>query len=288
VRFVSFKSSGRDSFGVVKDDGGIIDLAPHMADRGIRSLRHALAADGLGDAAAAALGDPADFAEADIEFLPVIPGPSKIICVGLNFESHRLETGKPKAEYPTLFVRYANTQVGHRQAVVKPVESDKFDYEGELAVVIGREGRRIPQASALEFVAGYSCYQDASVRDWQRHSPQFTPGKNFPDTGGFGPWLVTSDEVPPWDQMTLETRVNGTALQKGRLDDLTYGVADLIAYISKFTVLIPGDVIITGTPAGVGFARKPPIYLRNGDIVEVEIKGVGTLVNPVVAETLDG
>ncbi len=229
MQFASFRAAGRDSFGVVNNSGGIVDLGPRMADRGIQSLRHALATGRLTDAGAAAVADAADFAEADIEFLPVIPGPSKIVCVGLNFESHRLETGKPKAEHPTLFVRYANTQVGHRQSLIKPAESERLDYEGELAVIIGREGRRIPESQALDFVAGYSCYQDASVRDWQRHSSQFTAGKNFPSTGGFGPWPTTPDAVPDWGQMTLETRVNGTALQNGRLDDLSDSVAALIA-----------------------------------------------------------
>ncbi len=283
MKFASFTTSGRDSFGLVTDRG-IVDLGPRLEAKGIHTLREALTAGMLAAAAESAMDEPVDALVSDVTFLPVIPDPSKIICVGLNYESHRLETGKPKADHPTLFVRYANTQVGHRQPLIKPMESDRFDYEGELAVIIGRQGRRIAERDALGHVAGYACYQDGSIRDWQGHSTQFTAGKNFPGTGGFGPWMATPDEIPDWDEMTLVTRVNGKELQNGRLDDLTYGVSALIAYISAFTPLVPGDVIITGTPAGVGFARKPPIYLRDGDTVEVEITGIGTLINPVIAE----
>lgn len=283
MRFASFTVHGRDSFGVVSDRG-LVDLGRRLAPQGIQTLRDALAEGVLEAAAEAAIGEPPDAIESEVEFLPVIPDPSKIICVGLNYESHRLETGKEKAEHPTLFVRYANTQVGHRQPLIKPIESDRFDYEGELAVVIGRQGRRIAEPDALGHVAGYACYQDGSIRDWQGHSTQFTAGKNFPATGGFGPWMATPDEIPDWGEMTLVTRVNGKELQNGRLDDLTHGVAALIAYISAFTPLAPGDVIITGTPAGVGYTRKPAIYLRDGDSVEVEITGIGTLINPVIAE----
>ncbi len=221
---------------------------------------------------------------ADVQRRPVIPRPWKIFCVGLNYESHRIETGRPVSEYPTLFTRFATTLVADGEPLVCPKLSEKFDFEGELAVVIGKRGRHIPREEAFSYVGGYTCFNDGSVRDYQRHSSQFTPGKNFDATGAFGPWLVTPDEIPDPSTLTLETRLNGEVMQKAGLDDLIFDVPTLISYISSFATLQPGDVIATGTPGGVGFVRNPPVFMKPGDTVEVEISGIGTLTNPVVAE----
>ncbi len=281
MKLLSFRHQGRDTFGAVVGNG-VIDLGAHLAKDGVRTLREALMQHE--DLADFVRGAPSDARLDEITFLPVITNPDKILCVGLNYEAHRIETGRDKMKYPVLFPRFADTQVGHRQPLVKPAESDKFDFEGELAVVIGKGGRRIPEDQALAHVAGYSCYHDGSVRDWQGHSTQFTAGKNFPASGGLGPWLVTPDEAPPPAQMVLTTRLNGAEVQKSGVHDLIFPVPALIAYISRFTALSPGDVIATGTPGGVGYVRKPPLYMKGGDTIEVEITGIGTLSHPVIAE----
>ena len=280
MKIASYRLGGRESFGVVTG-GGVVDAGRSLD--GIGSLRAALAAGALDRVAAATAGRSPDAALDEIEFLPVIPDPAKILCVGLNYESHRIETGKPEMAYPTLFLRFADTLVGHRQPVLCPSESSRLDYEGELALIVGRGGRRIPADRALEHVAGFACFQDASVRDWQAHTTQYTPGKNFAATAGFGPWLATPDELPAWDAVTVETRLNGAGMQFGKLNDLIFGIPELIAYISSFTALAPGDVISTGTPGGVGHARRPPVYLAPGDAVDVEIAGIGVLTNSVAA-----
>ncbi len=222
---------------------------------------------------------------ADVKFLPPITDPEKIICVGLNYLSHILEGGRDKPTQPTIFTRWANTQVGHGAPMVCPKISDTFDFEGELAVVIGKTCRHLAAVDASSVIAGYSCYNDGSVREWQRHSSQFTPGKNFPGTGGFGPWIVTPDEMGDLDSASLVTRLNGQEVQRATLDDLVFDVPALVAYCSAFTILEPGDVIITGTTGGVGAYRKPPLWMKAGDSVEVEITGIGVLRNPIVAES---
>lgn len=225
-------------------------------------------------------GEPLDGAR----FAPPVPRPGAIWCVGLNYEDHRIETGKAKADYPTLFTRFPVCLAGHGEALLRPRVSEKLDYEGEFAVVIGKPGRHIPEDRALDHVAGYSCFDDASVRDYQAHSTQFGPGKNFYRTGGFGPWIVSADEIPDPQALSIETRLNGEVVQQSHTSRMTYPVRELIAYLSRITPLLPGDVIATGTPSGVGVARKPPLYLKPGDLVEVEIERVGTLRNPVEAE----
>jgi 2-keto-4-pentenoate hydratase/2-oxohepta-3-ene-1,7-dioic acid hydratase in catechol pathway len=221
----------------------------------------------------------------EVAFLPPIPDPDKIICVGLNYLSHILEGGREPPKMPTIFTRWANTQVGHGQNMIRPANSTHFDFEGEMAVVIGKSCRHVKAADAAGVVAGYSCYNDGSVRDWQRHSTQFTPGKNFPGTGGFGPYLVTPDEVGDISRQSLVTRLNGQEVQRATIDDLVFDVPKLVEYCSDFTRLEPGDVIITGTTGGVGAYRQPPLWMKPGDVVEVEISGVGLLRNPVAAES---
>lgn len=242
-----------------------------------------------GEPLAARLGElPApggwDGEVAGCRFAPPIPRPGAIWCVGLNYEDHRIETGRAKAPYPTLFTRFPVCLVGAGAPLVRPAVSSQLDYEGELAVVIGRTGRHISEARALEHVAGYACFNDASVRDFQGHSSQFGPGKNFHRTGGFGPWIVTADEVPEPQDLEIRTRVNGEVMQESHTSRMTWNARELIAYLSKITPLLPGDVIATGTPSGVGVARTPQVFLKPGDVVEVEISSVGVLRNPVADE----
>lgn len=281
MKITSFRRDGRESYGVVVD-GGIVDVGAVLGDA-YPTLRDAIAGAALSEVENAADGKPADHTFDAVALLPPIPNPEKILLVGLNYANHVEETGNKKGEYPVLFTRFANTQVGHNQPLVKPRESNSFDFEGELAVIVGKAGRRIPEASALDHVAGYACYNDGSVRDWQFHTQQYTPGKNFPATGGFGPSMVTRDEVPDPAKLTLVTRLNGQEMQRAGVDLLIYDIPFLIHYISTFTELVPGDVISTGTPGGVGFRREPKVFMNPGDTVEVEIEGVGKLVNPIVS-----
>ncbi len=220
----------------------------------------------------------------DARFAPLIPRPGALWCVGLNYEDHRIETGKARADWPTLFTRFPACLLGCGEDLVVPSASRQLDYEGELAVVIGKPGRHVKEEDALDHVAGYSCFNDASVRDFQSHSSQFGPGKNFWRTGAFGPWLTTADEVPDPQALAIETRLNGEAMQSSHTSRMTYPVRFLIAYLSRITPLFPGDVIATGTPSGVGVARDPQVFLKPGDVVEVEIERVGLLRNGVVAE----
>jgi 2-keto-4-pentenoate hydratase/2-oxohepta-3-ene-1,7-dioic acid hydratase in catechol pathway len=203
--------------------------------------------------------------------------------VGLNYEEHRVETGRDKTENPALFIRVAESQVGHDQPILMPAESTNLDYEGEIAVVIGRRGRRIKDEDAWKHIAGYACYNDGSVRDWQRHTLQWTAGKNFSRTGGFGPWMVTRDEIADGEELTLETRLNGQVMQHATTAQMIHRIPRLIGYISTFTPLEPGDVIVTGTPGGVGARRTPPVWMKPGDTVEVEVSKVGVLVNTIKA-----
>ena len=234
--------------------------------------------------ARAASGTAPRVALDSVELLPPVPDAGKIFCIGHNYEEHRVETGRPKTSSPAVFPRFADTLVGHGNQAWIPAESTEIDYEGELAVVIGRAGRRIARAEALSHVAGYSCFNDISVRDWQRQTSQFTPGKNFPRTGGFGPWLVTADEISDPQELSLETRLNGQVVQHANTDQMIFRVAELIEYLSTFTLLSPGDVIVSGTPGGVGAKRTPPLFMKAGDSVEVETGRVGTLRLGLAAE----
>ena len=272
MRFASIVVKGAPRWGVIDgDEIALVDQWPTLID--------AIAADAL---SAVTVADSRDRVSiADAVWLPVIPRPGKIICVGLNYENHRKETGRAIVGNPTIFTRFADSQTGHRTPIIAPPESIQLDYEGELAVVIGRAGRRIPAADALDYVAGYSCYNDGSIRDWQAHTIQFIPGKNWPETGAFGPWLVTPDEFGALGPQRLQTRLNGELMQSATLADMIFPVPKLIEYISTFTPLSPGDVIVSGTPGGVGVKRDPQVFMKPGDSVEVEIDGIGTLVNVI-------
>ena len=282
MRLVSFITpNGRPGYGAMRGPDQVVDLTTWS---GIGTLRELLASGDLPPVAAAIDAAATTLPLASLTLAPVVPNPDKIICVGLNYRDHVAETGRTVTEKPALFARFAGSQVGHGQPLIRPAASEEFDYEGELAVVIGRGGRHIAAADALTHVAGYACYNEGSVRDWQRHTSQFLAGKTFAGTGAFGPCLVTADEIPDPSTLTLETRVNGQVVQHTTTDMLITPVPDLIAYISTILPLLPGDVIVSGTPGGVGSKRKPPLWLRPGDIVEVEISGIGILRNPVVAE----
>jgi len=282
MRYVSFRIGGQATYGVVRD-GGILDLGARFRPRcpDLRTYLHALSE---GFAGGIPSGAAADCTRDDIRYEPVVPTPSKILCVGLNYEDHRQETGRPKLTHPTLFARFADTLTGHGTSILRPRLSHALDYEGELAVVIGKPAHRVPRDSALDVVAGYTCFNDGSVRDWQRHTSQFLPGKNFPRTAAFGPELVTPDEIDRFEDLRIETRLNGTIVQAAKLGDMIFSVADLIAYVTAFTPLAPGDVLATGTPGGVGFTREPPLFMKAGDMVEVAIEGIGRLENDVADE----
>lgn len=222
---------------------------------------------------------------ADVTALPPFPGSQKIICVGLNYVDHSQEAGFEPPAYPTLFARFASSLVGHDMPMVRPLSSVQLDYEGELAAVIGRGGRHIGKDVALDHVAGYSIFNDGSVRDYQVKSPQWTIGKNFDATGGFGPFFVTADELPAGAKgLTLQTRLNGEVVQRASTDDLIFDVATLVSTISEAITLSPGDIIVTGTPAGIGWARSPQLFMKAGDVCEVEIDGLGILRNTIIDE----
>jgi 2-keto-4-pentenoate hydratase/2-oxohepta-3-ene-1,7-dioic acid hydratase in catechol pathway len=276
MRLVSFRQAGVAKFGAVAD-GGIVDLSSRWP-----SLREAIAAKAMGELAAAAKRLPADVKFDDVELDPVIPRPGKILCVGLNYSSHVGEMGRELPTAPSVFSRFSDTLVASGGNIVRPRASIALDFEGELAVVIGERCRHVPRASALSVVAGYTCFLDGSVRDFQKHS--VTAGKNFPATGPLGPWLVTSDVITDPQRLELTTRLNGSVVQHDTTDHMIFDVATIIEYLSTVTWLEPGDVIATGTPDGVGLGRKPPLWMKAGDKVDVEISGIGTLSVNVVDE----
>jgi 2-keto-4-pentenoate hydratase/2-oxohepta-3-ene-1,7-dioic acid hydratase in catechol pathway len=280
MKIASFQTGSTTSYGLVAK-AGVIDAGRRL--QGYPTLKSLLAGDAL-DALRKLSDERPDHQLSEVTLLPTIPDPDKIFCIGVNYASHLAESGHPTPPHPMIFTRFANSQVGCGQPMIRPLESERFDYEGEMAVVIGKAGRRIAREAALSHVAGYACYNDGSIRDWQRHTSQFTPGKNFAGTGGFGPWLVTTDEIPDISRQTLITRLNGVEVQRAPISDLVFDVAALIAYCSIFTALAPGDVIVTGTTGGVGAYRVPPLWMKGGDIVEVEVTGIGILRNPVEDE----
>ncbi len=284
MKFASFRARGVAGYGLVMEEG----LRPVGAVFAARypDLKAVLSAGALAQAAEAAHRNPRQPDPADVVLEPVIPNPGKILCVGVNYLEHIREMGREPPEYPVIFVRFPDTLVGGGCDIVRTRVSAEYDFEGELAFVIGRRARHVSKDEALGYVAGYSCFMDGSVRDYQRQTSQFTAGKNFPASGAFGPQLVTAEEIPDPAALHLETRLNGVVMQRAPISDMRFGVADLVAYISTFTQLEPGDVITTGTPSGVGFARKPPVWLQAGDRLEVEISRIGVLANTVVTEPL--
>lgn len=270
---------GTPSYGRVSGNQ-IIDAGASLRAR-YPDLRALLAAQAT-SALESADGPAIDIADAS--FLPTVPNPEKIICIGLNYMGHIKEGGREPPTHPSIFTRFPRSLVGHGQPMVRPTVSDKFDFEGELALVIGKAGRAIPAEAALDHIAGYTCLNDGSIRDFQRHTTQFWGGKNFDRSGSMGPWLVTSDELGDPTAPHMETRLNGTVMQSTSVGDLAFSLSELIAYVSTITELVPGDVIATGTPSGVGLFRNPPVFMKPGDRIEVEISGIGTLSNVIIDE----
>lgn len=280
MKLCTFTHQSVTSFGLYIDTG-VIDLAPHFAAQGITDLKGLLEANLVNACAEFAESGATVIPHSDIDLEPVIPNPGKILCVGINYHEHKIETGNPDYVYPMFFSRYPESQVGHNQPMLKARETERLDYEGEMALVIGKEGRRISQEDALSHVAGYSCYNDGSVRNYQRHTTQFLPGKTFVGTGAFGPYMVTTDEIPDPSKLHLQTRLNGKVMQDVDTDQMINSIPVLIEYISTAVPLKVGDVIVTGTPGGVGDKRKPPVYMFEADTVEVEISGIGILRNTI-------
>lgn len=282
MKLLTFRAGSQTRLGAIDGDA-VVDL--NQADPTVPpDLREALAAGvDLSAAASQAIASGAIRQPlAGVELAPVVPRPGKIVCLGLNYFDHAKEGGRDKPDYPWFFLRAATSLVAHSQAGIRPRVSDKFDYEAELAVVIGKRARHVARADALGFVFGYACFNDMSVRDYQRRTPQWTIGKNFDATGGFGPHLVTADELPEGAAgLSIRSRLNGQVLQDANTADMIFGVAETIELLTECMTLEPGDVIAMGTPAGVGFARKPPLWMKHGDTIEVEIERIGTLINPI-------
>ena len=283
MKLVSYKKDGKASYGIVKD-GSVIDVGARLGAK-YADLGAVIAGRALGEVQQRDAEKP-DVKLADIEYLPTIPRPGKIVCIGYNYRAHVAETGAKLPEYPSVFLKMMSAVVGHEQPIVAPKISGDFDYEGELAVVIGGGGRHIPEADAMRYVVGYTIMDDGSVRDWQRQN--LIAGKNFPNSGSMGPWMTTADEIPDHRQLVLTTRVNGEERQRSGVDKLIFDIPKLIAYVSSFTRLEPGDVISTGTPEGVAWSRKPPLWLKPGDVLEIEVSKIGTLRNRVISEAEAG
>ena len=273
MRYVSYTHNTTAAWGRVENNQ-IIDLTAYAPD-----LKSALEK-GL---PAQALDGPR-IPRSEITLLPVVPNPSKILCVGHNYEAHRVETGRAATAHPSIFTRFADTLTGANDPIVCPKVSTDLDYEAELAIVIGKPGRNIAETDAMDHVAGFACFNDASVRDWQWHSRQFTPGKNFPNTAPFGPELVTPDEIGDLEQVRVQSILNGIVMQSATLDHMLFPIPVIIAYISQFTPLNAGDVIATGTPGGVGAKRTPPVWMKDGDEIVIDISSVGQLTSIVKAE----
>ena len=278
MKLLSFAAGGKDLFGAVSGNG-VITLNERV---GRPSLAAALAAGGVEALRQAVQGAAPDRKLTEIEFRPVIPQPNKILCAGVNYRAHAAEVSRELPKQPSMFIRFTDTLVGHGGEMIRPKLSDNFDYEGELALIIGKAGRHVPPERALDHVAGYTIFVDGSVRDYQKFS--VTSGKNWPGTGPLGPWLVTTDEIPDPSKLTLTTRLNGREVQHSDTDKLIYSIPQIVSFCSDFTALSPGDVIATGTPEGVGHGRTPPLWMKPGDVLEVEITGIGVLRSRIVDE----
>jgi 2-keto-4-pentenoate hydratase/2-oxohepta-3-ene-1,7-dioic acid hydratase in catechol pathway len=288
MRLLSFLNNGKETWGAVLGDG-VVDLGSKLP---YATLQDFIASPDFAKRDGIVAGHAADLKLAAIKYLPVIPRPEKIVCAVRNYLDHHQEAvafgmQREITAFPPIFLRVWRSQVGHDAPVIRPKVSTNLDWEGELAVIIGKGGRHISEADAMGHVAGYSIYNDVSVRDYQRHAQQIAAGKNFVGTGPFGPWMVTTDELPDPTKLKLETRVNGNVVQKSDTSFLIFSIPRLINYASEIFDLVPGDVIATGTPAGVGMARDPQRWLRAGDVVRIEIEGVGVLENPVIDEPED-
>lgn len=285
MKLVSFKHAGRETWGAVID-GQVVELA---SAAGSATLAEFVGSERFAQLDALARGQQPLASLDQVELLPVIPRPEKIVCAVRNYMDHHQEVlaagmQRELSDFPPIFLRVWRSQVAHGQPIIRPRVSESLDWEGELAVIIGKGGRDISEADSWKHVAGYSCYNDASVREWQFHAKQIASGKNFEGTGAFGPWMVTADEIEPGRQLKLETRLNGETVQSSHTGHMIFPIPRLISYASTIFTLAPGDVIVTGTPAGVGWSKKPPRFMKPGDTVEVEIEAIGVLRNPIVAQ----
>ena len=280
MRFISFELRGQPTFGLWKDENSWLQV-PADFQAQYPDLKSVIAAGKLEELEVATQKNGTLQTAPAARLLPVIPNPGKVFCVGLNYKTHVAETKRADSEYPSIFTRFADSLSAHNAALPHPRETKRFDFEGELAVIIGKGGRNIAQADAFEHIAGYACFNDGTARDWQRHTHQWTPGKNFPLTGPFGPFMATRKAIPDVNELALETRLNGVVMQHAPLSDLIFTLPVIIEYLSGFAPLSPGDVIATGTPGGVGDRREPPVYMKAGDVIEVEITGLGILRNVV-------
>jgi 2-keto-4-pentenoate hydratase/2-oxohepta-3-ene-1,7-dioic acid hydratase in catechol pathway len=284
MNLLSFEVDGRRRFGAWTD-AGIVDLSDRLG--GIADLRQLLAASAIERARDVAVRSKPSVDPAAVTFLPPIPVPEKILCIGVNYANRNAEyrDGSELPKYPSIFMRTPGSFVGHRQAIVRPIESAELDYEGEIVIVIGKAGRRIAEADAEQHIAGLTCMNEGTIRDWTRHGKfNVTQGKNFDRTGSIGPWMATADAFERFDDLRVATRVNGETRQDDTTANLMFSFRRIIAYVSTFTTLAAGDLIATGTPVGTGARRDPPVFLKPGDVVEVEVAGVGKLVNPIIAE----
>jgi 2-keto-4-pentenoate hydratase/2-oxohepta-3-ene-1,7-dioic acid hydratase in catechol pathway len=287
MKLLSFVHQGRETWGAVVGDG-VVDLGRRVPE--CPTLADFIGQDGWRARADGFASLPADLPLSGLQYLPVIPRPEKIVCAVRNYMDHHQEVlaaglQRELSEQPPIFLRVWRSQTAHLAPIVRPIVSDSLDWEGELAVVIGKGGRNIDEADAYAHVAGYSIYNDGSVREWQFHAKQIASGKNFESTGAFGPWMVTADEIEPGRALKLETRLNGETVQSSSTGMMIFSVAKLISYASAIFTLVPGDVIVTGTPAGVGWSRKPAWFMKPGDVCEVEIESIGVLRNPIVDAT---
>lgn len=279
MRLISYQYNGQAGYGAVIGDR-VVDLRAVFGAQA-PDLKAFIVAGLASQAAAQVEAARATLPLSEVKLLPVIPNPGKIFCIGLNYGEHIRETGKTETEKPVIFLRVADSQLAHGEDIVRPKASERLDYEGEIAIVIGTAGRHISEADAWSHIAGYSCYNDGSVRDWQVHTSQWAPGKNFWKTGAFGPWMVTADEIAPDQKMTLVTRLNGQEMQRATTDMMVHSIPRQIAYISAFIPLEPGDVIVTGTPGGVGNKRTPPVFMKPGDVCEIDVDAIGVLRNGI-------
>jgi 2-keto-4-pentenoate hydratase/2-oxohepta-3-ene-1,7-dioic acid hydratase in catechol pathway len=285
MKLLSFSHAGRESWGAVSGDG-VIDLR--------KATQHATLLDFIASPdyerrEEIIKGKSAEVKLADIRYLPVITRPEKIVLLIRNYMDHHQEVvaaglKRELSKFPPIFLRVWRSQIGHNEPIIRPKVSEQLDWEGELAVIIGKGGRHIPESDAMSHIAGYACYQDASIREWQFHAQAICAGKNFVGTGPFGPWMVTPDEIPDVNNLDLEVRLNGKVMQKSNTRNLIFKIPTIINYCSTIFDLVPGDVLVTGTPGGVGWSRKPPVFMKHGDVVEVEFERVGLLRNPVVDE----
>lgn len=280
MKIGSYTRDGKASYGVFTDDG-VVDMGTRIGSK-YPDLLSLIRADGLGEAVSAADGQAADFAIDAIQFLPLIPAPVNIYCAGVNYMDHVKETGREVPPFPTTFMKLQQSLVGHDQPIIKPKVSDQFDFEAEYCVVIGKAARHVDKANYRDHVAGYTCLLDGSIRDFQRRAVD--QGKNFNRSSSVGPWLVTPDELPAETEIGIQGRLNGEVMQNSTIDQLIHDVGDCLSYYSQFTQLEPGDMISTGTPGGVGHARDPQVWMKEGDVFEIEITGIGTLRNHVVNE----